>query len=77
MGISPFQLGIILLIVILVFGTKKLRNMGGDLGGAIKNFKKGIKDDDEPQSENDQPEIADGSTKSNSQSTEKVDSKDS
>lgn len=30
---------IVLLIVLLIFGTKKLRNMGGDLGGAIKNFK--------------------------------------
>ena len=40
MGISPMQILIILLIVILIFGTKKLRNMGGDLGGAIKGFKK-------------------------------------
>jgi sec-independent protein translocase protein TatA len=35
---------IVLIIVMLVFGTKKLRNMGGDLGGAIKNFKEGIKE---------------------------------
>jgi sec-independent protein translocase protein TatA len=35
---------IVLLIVAMVFGTKKLRNMGGDLGGAIKNFKEGIKE---------------------------------
>lgn len=75
MGMSPFQLGVILLIVILVFGTKKLRNMGGDLGGAIKNFKKGIKDD-EPESDNGQPEITDDSSKSSSESTQKVDSKD-
>jgi len=46
-GISPMQLLIILVIVVLVFGTKKLRNMGGDLGSAVKGFKKAIdaKDD--------------------------------
>ena len=38
-GISIWQLLIILLIVVLIFGTKKLKNMGGDLGGAVKNFK--------------------------------------
>jgi sec-independent protein translocase protein TatA len=35
---------IVLAIVVLVFGTKKLRNMGGDLGGAIKNFKSSMKE---------------------------------
>ena len=35
---------IVLLIVVLVFGTKKLKNMGGDLGGAVKGFKDGMKD---------------------------------
>lgn len=35
---------IVLVIVALVFGTKKLRNMGEDLGGAVKGFKKGMKD---------------------------------
>ncbi len=38
-GISIWQLLIILAIVIMIFGTKKLRGLGGDLGGAIKNFK--------------------------------------
>lgn len=47
MGISPTQLLIILVIVALVFGTKKLRNMGGDLGGAVKGFKKAMKDEEE------------------------------
>ena len=46
MGISPVQIGIILLIVVLIFGTKKLKNIGGDLGEAVKGFKKGIKDED-------------------------------
>jgi sec-independent protein translocase protein TatA len=34
---------IVLVIVLLIFGTKKLRNMGGDLGGAVKGFKDGMK----------------------------------
>lgn len=37
---------IVLLIVVLVFGTKKLRNMGSDVGGAVKEFKKAMKDED-------------------------------
>ena len=44
MGISIWQLLIVLVIVLLLFGTKKLRNIGGDLGGAIKNFKGAMKD---------------------------------
>ena len=46
-GISIWQLLIILLIVVLLFGTKKLRGIGGDLGGAVKNFKKAVNDDAE------------------------------
>ena len=38
-GISPLSLLLILAIIVLLFGTKKLRNIGGDLGNAIKNFK--------------------------------------
>ncbi|MDE0309010.1 MAG: Sec-independent protein translocase subunit TatA [Acidiferrobacterales bacterium] len=44
-GISIWQLLIILAIVVLLFGTKKLRGMGGDLGSAIKGFKKSVKED--------------------------------
>ncbi len=44
-GISIWQLLIILVIVVLLFGTKKLRGMGGDLGSAIKGFKKSIKEE--------------------------------
>lgn len=44
-GISPVQLIIILVIVLLIFGTKKLRNFGGDLGGAIRGFKKAVKEE--------------------------------
>ena len=45
-GISISSLLLILVIVILIFGTKKLRNAGGDLGGALKNFKSAMKDGD-------------------------------
>jgi len=38
---------IVLLVVVLIFGTKKLRNMGSDLGGAVKGFKEGMRSDDE------------------------------
>ena len=50
-GISPVQLIIILVIVLLIFGTKKLRNLGGDLGGAIKGFKKAVKEEGAEDSE--------------------------
>jgi len=39
---------IVLLIVVMVFGTKKLKNMGSDLGGAVKGFKDGMKDGSTP-----------------------------
>jgi len=44
-GISIWSLLLIFAIILLLFGTKKLRNIGSDLGGAIKNFKKSIDDD--------------------------------
>ncbi|PIT79089.1 twin-arginine translocase subunit TatA [Limnohabitans sp. JirII-29] len=40
---------IVLLIVIMVFGTKKLKNLGGDLGGAVKGFKDGMKEGSTPE----------------------------
>lgn len=43
-GFSIWHWLIVLLIVVMVFGTKKLRNMGGDLGGAVKGFKDGMKE---------------------------------
>jgi len=42
-GISPWSLLIILVIVVVIFGTKRLRNAGGDLGAAVKNFKDSMK----------------------------------
>jgi sec-independent protein translocase protein TatA len=48
---------IVLLVVVLVFGTKKLRNMGGDLGAAVKGFKDGVK------GEEDKKNLADAANK--------------
>jgi len=45
-GISIWQLVIIAVIVVLLFGTKKLRNMGSDLGSAVKGFKKAVSEED-------------------------------
>lgn len=59
-GISIWQLLIILAIVVLLFGTKRLKGIGGDLGGAIKGFKKAM-DDDEPKDKeaaNEQAKVA-------------------
>jgi sec-independent protein translocase protein TatA len=41
-GVSIWQLLILLLIIVMVFGTKKLRNMGSDLGAAVKGFRQGM-----------------------------------
>ncbi|VAX10210.1 Twin-arginine translocation protein TatA [hydrothermal vent metagenome] len=46
MGIGVWQLVIILLIVLLLFGAKRLRNIGGDLGSAVKGFRSAIKDEE-------------------------------
>lgn len=47
MGISPFQLLVVLLIVVLIFGGKRLRTLGSDLGSAIKGFKNEMKSDED------------------------------
>ncbi|QEW08685.1 Sec-independent protein translocase subunit TatA [Nitrincola iocasae] len=53
-GISIWQLVIVLGIVVLIFGTKKLRNLGGDVGGAVKGFKKAMSEDDSKDAQEDQ-----------------------
>jgi sec-independent protein translocase protein TatA len=45
MGISIWHLLVVLAIALVIFGTKKLRDFGGDLGGAIKSFKTAVKDE--------------------------------
>jgi len=46
-GLSPGHLLLLLLVVVLIFGTKKLRNVGEDLGAAIKSFRKGLQGGDD------------------------------
>lgn len=56
-GFGMTELIVILVIVVMLFGTKKLRNMGGDLGSAIKGFRKAMSSDEEPKTlQNDQQE---------------------
>ena len=61
-GISIWSLLLVLAIVILLFGTKKLRNVGGDLGGAIRSFKKSVKDE----------EVTQDATKESTESADQV-----
>lgn len=68
MGISIWQLLIVLGIVILLFGTKKLRNIGSDLGGAIRGFKKSMGDDDEKPAD---PDSLEGQQTEQAQAEEK------
>lgn len=71
-GIGIWQLLIILVIVVMLFGTKRLKNLGSDLGGALKGFKTAIKEDEEEQAE----KIDDGVTGETIDSTaEKVETK--
>ena len=44
-GISPWSILLILIIVVVLFGTKKLRNVGADLGAAMKSFKKSSREE--------------------------------
>jgi sec-independent protein translocase protein TatA len=54
-GLSIWHWLIVLLVVVLIFGTKKLRNIGQDLGGAVKGFKEGMKNEGEAPA--DTPEV--------------------
>ena len=66
MGISIWQLLIVLGIVILIFGTKKLKNMGNDIGGAVKGFKSAMKekpDDMKKTIEENEGDVIDGEVK--------------
>ena len=53
---GPFELVIILAIVILIFGAKRLKNLGSDLGGAIKGFKSSVKDAETEEEEEEEEE---------------------
>ena len=68
---GPFELIIILVIVLLIFGGKRLKGLGGDLGGAIRGFKKAVKDEDAKKA------IDLDETKVESEKVEKTSEKDS
>ena len=72
MGISVWQLLILLAVVILIFGTKKLKNVGGDLGSAIKGFKSAVKDGDKD-SKNQNKVAQDSAESANTESVKKED----
>lgn len=56
-GLSIWHWLVVLLVVVLIFGTKKLRNMGSDLGGAVKGFKEGLRDGNEDKPAEAQPQV--------------------
>lgn len=68
MNFGIWELVIILIIVALLFGTTKLRNMGGDLGSALKSFRSALKDDSDETAEikpDDAPKATDDSSEHN------------
>lgn len=58
-GISMWQLLIILAIVILIFGTKRLKGLGGDLGGALRSFRKAMDTDESKPDDTDAKQLGD------------------
>ena len=75
-GISVWQLLIVRLIVILIFGTKRMKNIGGDLGGAIKSFRKGMTEADKAGDELSEIEQEFTDTSSEDASEESTNTKD-
>ncbi|PCK03423.1 MAG: twin-arginine translocase subunit TatA [Alteromonadaceae bacterium] len=69
-GMSPWSLVLILVIVLALFGTKRLRGIGGDLGSALKGFKKAMKDDDKAAEDPKQVESSEGETENVAQKTQ-------
>ncbi len=74
-GISIWQLLIIAVIVVLLFGTRKLGSIGSDLGASIKGFKKAMSDDDKEKKQDTSVQDADFTTKSLSESKTADDAK--
>lgn len=75
-GISIWQLLIILVIVLLLFGTKRLKGFGGDLGSAIKGFKKAMSEEDEKKNE-DPKKVEEDKPENNTESASSDKEKDS
>ena len=65
MGISIWQLLIILAIVLLLFGAKRLRNIGSDLGSAVKGFKSAIKEEENGKIEQSEGKVIEGEVTKN------------
>lgn len=70
-GIGIWQLLIVLVIIILLFGTKKLRSLGGDLGSAIKNFKQSVNDGEEQAKNKDENILKQSDESTQAQDTQK------
>ncbi|MGS2717878.1 Sec-independent protein translocase subunit TatA [Eionea flava] len=70
-GISIWQLLIILVIVVLLFGTKRLKGMGADIGGAVKGFKKALNNDDEQKANAENSEASEQNKESVAHDSEK------
>lgn len=73
-GLSPAHILLILIVVVLVFGTSKLKNLGKDLGGAVKGFKEAMKDPEEQArlDKEQQNRTIDGSAKHSEHEKDKV-----
>ncbi|WP_291368438.1 MULTISPECIES: Sec-independent protein translocase subunit TatA [unclassified Acinetobacter] len=69
-GLSIWHVLIFAIVVILLFGTSKLKNLGKDVGGAVKDFKKSIKEDDAERTQLQEPRTIDAQIK-NTESTVK------
>ena len=70
-GIGIWQLLIVLLIVVMLFGTKKLRNLGSDLGGALKGFKTAMGDDDKDK-DNDQNQLSEATEEASGEAVDET-----
>lgn len=75
MGIGIWQLVIILVIVLVLFGAKRLRNVGSDLGAAVKGFKKAVKDEEGKTEQIEKSESAEGTTIEGKAEVKKEDNK--
>jgi len=70
-GISVWQLLIILAIVVMIFGTKRLKNLGNDLGGAVKGFRDSMSDEDKKLDEQAKESIQENAAAEQSESNAK------
>ncbi|MGD8417679.1 MAG: twin-arginine translocase TatA/TatE family subunit [Pseudomonadales bacterium] len=69
-GFGIWELLIVLAIVLLIFGPKRLKNLGSDLGSAIKGFRTAVSDDNDRKSATDEEKVIEGQTTESSNQTE-------